>query len=265
MDISFMYALSNSKAHRPIPLTLAASLLLAACGGGGGSDASSPPSAPAIVDNVLFSVTPGIGVVATINKAGYLRAYDMSSGHPVTIALGSTPMTGNATSATGNGWLLSSDVFAQGTVSLNSNSDKTTYTLKAQTANGQVSNSTMKLASNLTKATLSSLAGYYETGPYYSMTISGLSFTGNYGLTCTWSGTISPNINTIDVTDIKFETIAGPGNIAGQPCPYAGKSFHGTAYLLGPGAAYAKGAIDVILDDGGSSTPTMINLYNFIR
>jgi len=260
-----MYSSSNSMTHRRFPLALAAaSLLLAACGGGSGSDVSTPSTAPAIADNVLFSVTPGMGVVATINKAGYLRAYDMSSGHPVTIALGSTPMTGNATSAAGNGWLLSSTVFAQSTVSLNSNANTTTYTLKAQSANVQVSNSTMKLASNLTKPTLSALDGNYQTGPYYTMTINGSSFTGNYGF-CSWSGTISPNINTIDVTNIKFENIAAQENITGQICPYVGKSFHGTAYLLGPSAAYAKGAIDIIFDDSDSSTPTMINLYNFIR
>jgi len=262
-----MYSPSYSKAHCAIPLAVAASLLLAACGGGGDTDTSThpnpppapPPITPAIADNVLFSITPGVGVVATINKAGYLRAYDMSSGHPVTIASGSAPMRGSGASATGDGWLLSSAVFSHSTVSLNSNSGASTYTLKAQSAIGQTSNSTMQLASNLQKPTLSSLAGNYGTGPYYSMRIDGTSFTGIYGFTCRWSGTMSLNTNTIDVTNIRFQ------NAAGQICPYAGKAFSGTAYLSGPSAAYAKGAIVVLLDDGGSNMPTMINAYNFIR
>jgi hypothetical protein len=262
-----MYSPSNSKAHCAIPLALAASLLLAACGGGSDTDTSAPPvippspppSAPAIADNVLFSVTPGIGVVATINKAGYLRAYDMSNGHPVTIALGSAPMRGSAASATGDGWLLSSAVFSHSTVSLNSNSGTSTYTLKAQSAIGQTSNSTMQLASNLQRPTLSSLAGNYGISPHFTMTVSGTSFTGNYGYACSWSGTMSPNSKTIDVTNIKFQ------NMAGQICPYAGRDFNGTAYLLGPSAANAKGAIDILLDDGGSSMPTVIDFYGFTR
>jgi hypothetical protein len=252
---------SNLKSRISISLMMATPFLFAACGGGGGSgtDAATPPSAPPITDNVLFSITPGLGVVATINKAGYLRAYDMSAGQPVTIALGGAPMTGSATAATGNGWLLPSGIFASGTVSLTSNPGATTYTLTAQSTSGQVSNSTMQLASNLQTPTLSALAGSYATGPYYTMVVSGSSFTGNYGFACTWSGTLSPNGNTIDVTGIEFDSVAG------QSCSYAGKAFSGTAYLLGPSAAYAKGAIDIIFDDGGATMPTSINLYNFIR
>jgi hypothetical protein len=263
MDTLFMYSSSNSKVHgRAISITLAASLLLAACGGAGGTDPSPPPSTPAIADNVLFSITPGIGVVATINKAGYLRAYDMSSGQPVTIALGNAPMKGTGTSAVGNGWLSSSGIFAQSTVTLNSNPGASTYTLTAQSTSGRASNTTMQLATNLVTPTLPALAGDYGMTSDWTVVINGNSFTGTYDYSCSWSGTLSPNSKTIDVTNIRFENNS---NITGLPCPYVGKAYTGTAHLIGPSAAYAKGAFVIIFDDGGSNIPTMMKLYNFIR
>jgi hypothetical protein len=268
MDNLFMYSSTNSKVHgRSISMTLAASLLLAACGGGGGgTDASTPPvtppTTPAITDNVLFSTTPGSDIVATINKAGYLRYNDSSSAQPVMVALGSAPMKGTGTSAVGNGWLSSGGIFAQSTVSLSSNSRAGTYTLKAQSASGEASNSAMQLATNLVNPTLAALAGSYGVISDYAVVIHGNSITGTYGYSCSWSGTLSPNGKTIDVTHITFENTK---NLTGLACSYAGKEYTGTAFIMGPSAAYAKGLFGINFDDGGSGMPTTSNLYYFIK
>jgi hypothetical protein len=273
MDDLFMYSSINSKVHgRSISMALAASLLLTACGGGGGSgggsgtDASTPPvtppTTPAMTDNVLFSTTPGSDVVATINKAGYLRANDSSSAHPLTVALGSAPMKGTGTSAVGNGWLSSAGIFSQSTLSLTSNASTGTYTLKAQSANGEASNSAMQVATNIVNPTLSALAGNYGLIADYALVIHGNSITGTYGYTCSWSGTLSPNGKTIDVTHITFENTKNPTGLA---CSYAGKEYTGTAFLMGPSAAYAKGLFGINLDDGGSGMPTTSILYYFIK
>lgn len=265
-----MSMLISLKPRSANSLMLASAFALSACGGsGGGADntLSSDSSAvePVITDNVLWSITPGSDVVATINKAGYLRAYDLSSSQPIVIATGTLPMTGSANAATGDGWLLSSGVFAKAAVSLNSNPGTTTYTLEAASGSGQASNSTMQLADNLEKPTSSSLAGDFETGSINTLVSDGSSFAGIYGGSCAWSGTLSPNSNTVDVTDITFKNLPAQTGVPTQTCPYAGKVFAGTAYLLGPSAAYPKGAIDVIFDDGGSNMPTSIHMYNFIR
>lgn len=263
-----MYSSSNSRVHRrTISMTLAASLLLAACGGGGGTDTNTPPvpppPTPAIADNVFFSIPPASDVIATINKAGYLRAYDMStSSQLLTIALGNAPIKGTGTSAVGNGWLSSAGIFAQSTVSLTSNSGASTYTLKAQSASGQASNSAMQLSTHLVTPTLSTLAGSYGVISDYSIVVNGNSFTGNLGYECSWSGILSPNNKTIDVTHITFENTK---NLTGLACSYAGKEYTGTAFLLGTSAAYAKGVLIINFDDGGSSMPTMSRLYYFIR
>lgn len=239
--------------------------MLAACGGGGGggSETSPPPATPAISDNVLFSVSQSPSVIATINKAGVLRASNLpASGQPQTIASGSTPMTGTGASATGNGWLQTNGTFAQSTVSLTLNSDATTYTLKAQSSNGQVMTSKMQLFNNLVTPTPAALTGDYGINSQYLVTVNGNTFTGLFGYECAWSGTLSSNSKTIDLTHIKFETTQNPTGLA---CAYAGKEFTGTAFLMGTSQAYPKGVLVINVDDGGKSMPTMSQLYYFIR
>jgi hypothetical protein len=155
--------------------------MLAACGGGGGTDTSAsttpkptPAPTPAISDNVFFSISPSAGVIATINKAGYLRSSDSSTtGQPLNLALGNTPMTGTGASSTGNGWLSASGTFVQSTVSLTLNSDSTTYTLKAQSSNGQVTNSKLQLSTYVVTPTLAALAGNFGVNPQYLVTVNG--------------------------------------------------------------------------------------------
>lgn len=246
--------------------------MLAACGGGGGggTDTSAsttpkptPAPTPAISDNVFFSISPSAGVIATINKAGYLRSSDSSTtGQPLNLALGNTPMTGTDASSTGNGWLSASGTFVQSTVSLTLNSDSTTYTLKAQSSNGQVTNSKLQLSTYVVTPTLAALAGNFGVNPQYLVTVNGNTFTGLYGYECSWSGTLTPNGKTIDVTHVTFENTQNPTGLA---CAHTGKEFTGTAFLEGPSAANPRGALVINIDDGGSGMPTMSKLYYFIR
>jgi hypothetical protein len=96
----------------------------------------------------------------------------------------------------------------------------------------------------------------------YAVVIHGNSVSGTFGYECSWSGTLSPNSKTIDVTHITFENTKNPTGLA---CSYAGKEYTGTAFLMGASAAYAKGVFVIDFDDGGSSMPTKTNLYHFIR
>ena len=240
--------------------------LLSGCGGGG-NDASAPAPGPSIVDNVLVSTgLAANGVYATINQAGYLRVVGSGTGQPMTIGLGTIPMTGNAKSATGNGWLPSAGTFVQGTATLNLDPGDKTYSLKIQGPSGIASDSTLVLYSNLVKPTVSSLAGTYGQVPSSQIVVAGNSFSGTYGLYCTWNGNLTPQTNTIDVTDIQFQTATSPDSIsAGTPCPYVGKTFTGTAYLTGPSAADPKGAFMINWDDGGPDMPTAVQMYSFSK
>jgi hypothetical protein len=76
---------------------------------------------------------------------------------------------------------------------------------------------------------------------------------------------LTPQTHTIDVTDIQFQTATQDTNPARNPCPYAGKNFTGTAFLMGPSAAYPKGVFVINWDDGGSNMPTAINEGYFTR
>lgn len=246
--------------------------LLTGCGGGGSdTSASAPTSAPgpgpAIVDNILISTgLAANGVYATINHAGYLRVVGSGSGEPMTIGLGTIPMTGNANSATGNGWLPSAGTYVLGNANLSLDPGGKTYSLKVQDPGGVASDSTLVLYSNLVKPTLSSLAGTYGQFPSSQIVVAGTSFSGTYGLYCTWSGNLTPQANTIDVTDIQFQTAASGSSIsAGTPCPYVGKTFTGTAYLAGPSAADPKGAFMINWDDGGSDMPTAIQMHSYSK
>jgi hypothetical protein len=257
-----------------LSLILASSFILTACSGGSsGTDAGTaptpkpappaPPVTPAITDNVLFSLSPASNVIATINKAGYLRSASLDSGtHPLNIALGSAPMTGTAASAVGNGWSPTAGIFARSTVTLTLNPDATTYTLKAQSTSGQASNSAMQVFPNLITPTPATLTGNYGTNPQYVVTVNGNTFTGLFGYECGLSGTLSPNSKTIDITHITFENTKNPTGLA---CAYAGKEFTGTAFLMGSSDAYPRGVLVVNIDDGGSDMPTMNQLYYFIR
>ncbi|WP_156393444.1 hypothetical protein [Burkholderia sp. Leaf177] len=257
-----------------ISITLASSLILAACGGGGGSDSSASPTptptpkptpapTPAISDNVFFSMSPSDGVITTINKAGYLRSTDMSTAsQPLNIALGSTPMTGTGALSTGNGWLSANGSFIPSTVSLTLNSDATTYTLKSQSSNGQITNSKLQASTYVITPTLAALAGNFGITPYYLVTVTGDTFSGLFGYECAWRGTLSSNSKTIDLTHVTFENTKNPTGLA---CARTGKEYTGTAFLEGPSVAYPRGTLVINIDDGGSGMPTMSKLYYFIR
>ena len=250
---------------------LAASLCasVAGCGGGtstsdNGQSASTP--APAIVDNVLMSSgSAANGLVVSINHDGYIRAFGTGTDQPLTIGLGTTPVTGNLGSATGNGWLPSGSTFVQGSATLSANSDAQTYTLKVQGGNIAGSESTLSLTGNLVKPTVASLAGTYGLSAYQPVVISGTSISGGYTLYCTWSATLTPQTNTIDVTSIQFQSLPQQTGVPFIPCPYVGKTFTGTAFLLGPSAAYPKGVFVMNWDDGGSTMPTTIGEQYFPR
>lgn len=242
-------------------------VILAGCGGGG-KDAATPAPGPAIADNVLMSSGPAAnGMVATINRAGYIRAVGNGTDQPLTIGLGTVPMTGNANSATGNGWLPSSGTFVEGNATLSLNSGGKAYSLKIQGATNAASDSTLTLNTILVTPTVSSLAGTYGQTSSMQIVIAGTSFSGTYGYNCTWSGNLAPQANTIDVTDIQFATATATQglNPNANACPYAGKNFTGTAFLMGPSAAYPKGVFVINWDDGGSSMPTSVNEMYFTR
>lgn len=260
-----MKLLSDSKFNLgTVLITLASTFTLAACGGGGGgSDASPTPATPALSDNVLFSAESTPGVIAIINKAGYLRSSNLpTSGQPQTIALGSTPMTGTGASAAGNGWMQTAGKFAQSTIALTLNSDATTYTLKAQSSNGQVVNPKMQLFTGLVTPTPATLTGNYGIDTQHLVTVNGNTFTGLFGYECAWSGSLTSNTKTIDLTQIKFANTQNPTGLA---CAYAGKEFTGTAFLMGSSQAYPRGVLVIDFDDGGSSVPTLSDLHYFIR
>jgi hypothetical protein len=204
------------------------------------------------------------GTVVTINRAGYIRAVGDGANQSMTVGLGNTPMTGNANSATGTGWLPSAGTFVQGNATLSLDPDGATYSLKVQGPSGAASVSKLTLNDILVNPTVSSLAGTFGQTPTAQIVISGTSFSGTYGYNCAWSGNLTPQTNTIDVTDIQFQT-STLTNPAGNNCPYAGKNFTGTAFLMGPSAAYPKGVFVINWDDGGSNMPTSINEYYFPR
>ncbi|CAH2785447.1 MAG: hypothetical protein CBARDMAM_1963 [uncultured Caballeronia sp.] len=136
-------------------------VIFAGCGGGGNYTAASAPG-PAIADNVLTSTGPAAnGVAITINRAGFIRASGTGTDQPLTIRLGTVPMTGNANSATGNGWLPTSGTFVQGNATLSLNSGGKAYSLKIQGATSTASDSTLVLNTILVKPTASSLAGTF--------------------------------------------------------------------------------------------------------
>lgn len=247
-------------------LAAASCVILTSCGGGGKSDAAPASPGPALVDSVLMSTGPAAnGVVATINQAGYIRAFGTGTDQPLTIGLGNEPMSGNANSATGNGWLPSSGTFVEGNATLSLNSSGKSYSLKVQGAGSTASDSTLELNSILVKPTVSSLAGTYGQTPMTQIVIAGNSFSGTYGYNCTWSGNLTPQTNTIDVTGIQFETAGQESNPASNQCPYVGKTFTGTAFLMGSSAAYPKGVFVINWDDGGSNIPTSVNEGYFTR
>jgi hypothetical protein len=250
-------------------LTATSCVILASCGGGGGSGsngnsvAPSPPG-PAITDNVLMSSGPAANaVVVTVNHAGYLRAHGNGTDQELTFGLGTVPLTGNANSATGNGWVSSANAFVQGNATLSLNGDGKTYSLQVQGTGSTASDSTLTMNSILVAPTLASLAGTYGISSSAQIMINGTSFNGTYGLYCTWSGNLTPQTNTMDVTNIQFETATSTLNMNSTPCPYAGKTYTGTAFLMGPSDAYPKGAFVIQWDDGGANTPTQVNEYYF--
>ncbi|SOE59595.1 hypothetical protein SAMN05414139_01569 [Burkholderia sp. D7] len=240
-------------------------VILAGCGGGGNDTPASAPG-PALADNVLISTgLAANGVIATINRAGFMRVYGSGTGQALTLGLGTVPMTGDANSATGNGWIPSSGTFVQRNATLSLNSGGKAYSLKVQGATSSASDSMLALNTILVKPTVSSLAGTFGMTSSTRIVIAGNSFSGTYGYSCTWSGNLTPQTNTIDVTDIQFETATQGLNLGANPCPYVGKSFTGTAFLMGPSAAYPKGVFAINWDDGGSNMPTSVNEMYFIR
>jgi hypothetical protein len=206
-------------------------------------------------------------VVVTVNHAGYLRAYGTGTDQSLTLGLGTVPLTGNANSAAGNGWVPSSSTFVQGNATLSLNSDGKTYSLQVQGPSATAPDSTLTLDSILVAPTVASLAGTYGIDPLsFQVVIAGTSFSGVYGTTCTWSGNLTPQTNTVDVTDIQFATATSlSSNPNLIPCPYAGKTYTGTAFLIGPSAAYPKGVFVIQWDDGGANTPTQVGEHYFPR
>ena len=258
-------------------------LSIAACGGGGSGDSGNTPSSsstnnntqaqgPAVADNVFSSYTLPASAsapndnsaVVTVSKDGIVRAFGSGADQVLTIAAGTTPLTGNSKTATGGGWLAYGSTFEPAALTLNANADGTSFTLTAKGADTQASNSTLKPISILVSPTEAALAGQYGiSGAGYGISIEGTSLTGTVSLNCALSGTLSPNNQTIDVTNVTFQTSASPYLSNGTGCPYAGKSFNGIAYLLGPSAAYPKGTFQIILDDSASGTPTTVFMSNF--
>jgi hypothetical protein len=237
---------------------------LYACGGG--DKAASVPPGPALKDTVLFSsASAGNGAIVTINRAGYIRAFGSGNRQALTVGLGTVPMTGNAASANGNGWLPSASTFVNGTATLNANPGSSSYTLIVAGGNIKASDSTMSTTNLLVKPTLSSLGGTFGITTGTQIVISGNTFSGTYGNNCSWSGTLTPQANTIDVTEIVFGNLIRQFNPSGVACPFTGKTFTGTAFLLGPSAAYAKGTFMLNWDDGGANVPTEIHEMNFPR
>ena len=253
-----------------VSLAVSSCLALAACGGGssgnGNNSSDTPAPGPALADNVLFSnSTAADSVTAVINKADIIRAVGEGADQALSIAGGTAPMTGNANTATGDGWLASGDAFVRAAVTLVVNRDGKSYTLSAQGSGIQASNATMQPATNLVTPTLSALSGHYGITSSWAIDIDGSSFSGTYGYNCTIAGTLSPNDKTVDLTNVTFQTASWDLNPAGNVCPFAGKTYSGTGYLIAPSAAYAKGAFDIVFDDSASGTPTSLNLYNYIR
>jgi hypothetical protein len=233
--------------------------------GSGGNNSNAKSAAPILADAVLFSDgNAANSITMTVDHAGIVRAFGSGTGVNVGIAAGTKPLALNGNTSSGDGWLTSGNSFEQSTVTLSPNTDGATYTLKAQSASTLVSNSVMRPASLVTP-TSDALTGEFGLNASSNMTITGTSFSGYYTNTCAWSGTLNPQGQTIDVTNITFQTstVLNPSNIA---CSYAGKVYSGTAYLLGPSAAYPKGTLQMIFDDGGTSnTPTVVQMYNFPR
>jgi hypothetical protein len=249
-------------------LVVTSCVILAGCGGGGtgGSQGSSTPPGPVITDSVLMSSgTAANALVVTVNHAGYLRAYGTGTNQSLTLGLGSTPLTGNANSATANGWMPASDIFVSGNATLDLNKDKKTYSLQVQGAGTSASDSTLTLVSNLVAPTTTSLAGTYGIGGNPTITIADTSLNGSYGFDCTWTANLTPQNNTIDVTNIQFATTTSALNPGLIPCPYAGQTYTGTAFLMGPSDAYPKGVFVIQWDDGGVNTPTQIHEGYFPR
>lgn len=259
------------------PCAILSCLTIAACGGGGNSSNNgsnggnsgntSPTSlAPVLADNVLVSNSLAAnGVYATINQAGIVRVFGSGTAQNMQIAAGTAPLSQSGKAATGSGWLASGSMFEQSTVTLTGNTDGTTYTLGAKGADTQASASNMEVLSTLVTPTLTALAGQYGMAPW-SVNINGTSLTGTYGTPCTWTATLAPNGKTIDVTNITFQTAGQLPNPGAITCPYVGKTYTGTGFLLGPSDAYAKGAFDIIFDDSSTSAvPTTLQMYNFIR
>ncbi len=259
-------------------------LFIAACGGGSGGSGNAPSSGstnnntqaqgPAVADNVFLSYTLPASAsapndneaVVTVSKDGIVRAFGSGEDQALTIAAGTMPLTGNSKTATGGGWLAYGNTFEPAALTLNANADGTSFTLIAKGVDTQASNSTLTPISIVTTPTEAALAGQYGIqGAGYGIDIEGTSLTGTFSLYCAFSGTLSPNNKTVDVTDVTFQTSVSPYNPNGIVCPYAGKSFNGTAYLLGPSAAYPKGTFQIILDDSAYGTPTMVLMSNFPR
>lgn len=219
-----------------------------------------------MTDNVLMLSGPAANaVVVTVNRAGYLRAYGTGTDQSLTLGLGTVPLTGNANSATGNGWMPSSSTFVQGNATLSLNSDGKSYSLKVQGAATTASDSTLTLNSILVPPTTASLAGTYGIVSSQQVVIAGSSLSGTYGLYCNWSANLTPQTNTADVTNIQFATAVSPQNPGSTPCPYIGKTYTGTAFLMGASAAYPKGVFVIQWDDGGATTPTEVNEMYFPR
>jgi hypothetical protein len=253
-----------------VSLAVSACLALAACGGGssGNSNSSNTPApGPALADTVLFSNSAAAdSVTAVINKAGIIRAVGEGADQSLSIAGGTMPMTGNANSATGGGWLASGNSFAAANVTLSVNSDGKSYTLSAQGSGVQASNAIMQAAAtDLVTPTLSALTGHFGITSSWAIDIDGSTFSGTYGYNCTIAGTLSANAKTVDLTNVTFQRAGSDLNPAGNPCPFAGKTWSGMGFLLAPSATYAKGAFDIVFDDGASGTPTSVNLFNYIR
>jgi hypothetical protein len=204
-------------------------------------------------------------VVVTVNHAGYLRAYGDGTDQPLTIGRGTAPLTGNANSATSDGWVPSSNSFVKGKATLSRNSDGKTYSLQVQGPNTTASDSTLTLNTILVAPTAASLAGTYGIASSQQIVITGTSFSGTYGLYCTWSGNLTPQTNTVDVTNIQFATATSTLNPNSIACPYAGQIYTGTAFMMGPSDAYPKGVFVLQWDDGGANTPTEVREFYFPR
>jgi hypothetical protein len=236
--------------------------LMSACGGG-----DKTPPEPALTDAVLSSSDLAInGVIATINRAGYIRVGANGTNAALTVGLGNVPLSGNAATASGNGWLPASSTFVNGSVTLSQHTGSSFYTLNVAGGNIKASSATMSAPNILVKPTLSALAGTFGDFSMTQIVVSGNSFSGTYEDNCSWTGTLTPQTNTIDVTGIVFKTRQDPLFIGVEPaCPYLGKVFTGTAFLLGPSAAYAKGTLMINWDDGGANVPTQVHMMNFPR